>query len=272
MSAHVLDDVKRKIILSDEFESILHVLLYSAVRSLQHNIVPGNVGHFLCQYFDASRSHKDGYRGGSRKLMAMQTGVIDLRTYNGMHDINNIFLKFNFRSQSSDDNEKPDENHPLNHILEVLLSWFKAYYALDMPVKSAPSSLPSSQSGITLSRDFLRMVFGADAVSPTRESASATGSNSSPTSSASLDAAQRAKDEELASKLMSHEVIIDLFLEATAGQWPHNDKGLDQKPKDFVRPKDQIPTRSAPTASEKRRLAGPHATTRPPKRSKVSVA
>ncbi len=302
MSAHALDNDKRVIILPDEFESMLHVLLYYAIRFLQHNLAPGNVGHFLHAYFDAYEPHKDGYRGGPVKLKSMQSGVIDLRTYNGTDEKENIPLKFYFKDaetsnstsqnmstppladQVTDNTAETNEDHPLNAIVRELLSWFKAYYALDMPVQpTPPTHPPSTQSGLNLSRSAvmkkIRSGNAARSISTplgsTSTSASVSASVSASTSSpavatSSAEVSQRVKDEELAANLMTHDPILKLFERATEENWPLNDKGPDLKPKDgYVIPKDQVPARSTLICSKKRELAEAE-TARPSKRSRQS--
>ncbi|KAI0767055.1 hypothetical protein C8Q74DRAFT_927825 [Fomes fomentarius] len=298
MSAHALDNDKREIILPDEFESILHVLLYYAVRFLQHNIAPGNVGHFLHDYFDAFRSSKDGYRGGSYKLTTMQLGIIDLRAFNGTDEKENIPLKFYFKNaessnstsqnmstpplarQVTDNNTEPNEDHPLNTIVLELLSWFKAYYALDMPVRLTPPTHPSStQSRLNLSRSAvmkkIRSGNAARSISTplgsTSLSASVSASTSSPAvATSSAEVAQRIKDEELVANLMTHDPILKLFEGAIDKNWPVNDKGPDLKPRDgYVIPKDQVPARSTLICSKKRELAEAE-TVRLSKRSRQS--
>ena len=79
MSAHALNDEERQIGIEDELESILHVLLYIAVRFLRSNLDPENVGRFLHEYFDSYTPGYAAYRCGSAKLEAMEHGTISLR-------------------------------------------------------------------------------------------------------------------------------------------------------------------------------------------------
>ncbi|KAI0762371.1 hypothetical protein C8Q74DRAFT_1184099, partial [Fomes fomentarius] len=74
LSAHVLLNLRKKILLEDEMESWLHLLLYFAIRYLPHNCV--DVGSFIHNYFDAYTEHDGEYFCGEKKHNAVTTGVI----------------------------------------------------------------------------------------------------------------------------------------------------------------------------------------------------
>ncbi|KAI0927318.1 hypothetical protein AcV5_007876 [Taiwanofungus camphoratus] len=97
--------------IEDELESFLHVLLYHGIRHLRHNCT--NVGAFMHEFFDAALLHDGEYICGRRKWATMRLGEIDRG-----NELN--LLRF------QDDSD--GKQHPLNTILDELLSWFKAYY------------------------------------------------------------------------------------------------------------------------------------------------
>ncbi|RPD71860.1 hypothetical protein L226DRAFT_490826, partial [Lentinus tigrinus ALCF2SS1-7] len=126
MSAHALNDRFRPIVVADELEAFLHVLLYYAIRFLSHNCTA--VGQFLHLYFDDYTDGNGQFNCGQMKYGAMRTGVIDLAL---------------LRSKSEEDKGKKSAveplrfykpgstaKHPIQTILEALLLWFNAYYAL----------------------------------------------------------------------------------------------------------------------------------------------
>ncbi|KAI0753086.1 hypothetical protein C8Q80DRAFT_491865 [Daedaleopsis nitida] len=338
MSAHALNDDKRVIVLADELESVFHVLLYFAIRFLQHNLATKNVGHFLHDYFDAYCSYADGYRCGARKFEAMKLGSIDITSYNGALKEGKWKLQFFFKSaeaeatsqeasdsaaeepsserapsptgQSSapdhasssaqrssspfgsdlssvpptpppEDQDQPEErSHPLNHIIDKLLTWFKAYYEEDRSLSQrsktsdGPGVVPLAAS--KLLQSLQRRTNPTDRSTP---STAPSGSGPEDAPSAGLAAASepgpsttqtRTETAALAKNLTSHDPILKLFDESMGMTWPPDDKGPDKKPKrGYVPRRDQIPTQTELNTSKKRKLAEEEAVKS--KKSKVSV-
>ena len=82
MSAHIQDKPDRPVDIPDELESIFHVLIFFAVRFLHHNLVDGEVGQFLHDYFDDySHNNVCNTTSGLVKRRAIREGSIDLTTY-----------------------------------------------------------------------------------------------------------------------------------------------------------------------------------------------
>ena len=75
MSAYALDDSGKIIKIPDELESLLHVLLYVAIRFLPHNCV--NVAAFMSSYFDDSRNDNLNFFCGEMKKSSMTNGKLE---------------------------------------------------------------------------------------------------------------------------------------------------------------------------------------------------
>lgn len=296
MSAHALNDEGRPIILEDELESILHILLYIAIRFIRSNLNPGDVGQFLHYYFDSYTPSVTAYRCGSAKLDAMEHGVISLRRYNGDTDEGKLTLKFYWpMSTASASSSTPPESksdpeastssqhipppsdqpssstsplhsdvdistpHPINFIFDELLSWFRAYYAED---KASKHSTTTDSSGSNKGFKFV-----LPAAFKKKLAASIVKTAPSTSEPSKEDEAKRVA---LRDKLRSHDAIIDLFGEGLERvNWPSNDRVKDMKPKDgHVVRKDQGPMSSVTTTSQKRSCEEGETTSRSTKRSK----
>ncbi|KAI0767096.1 hypothetical protein C8Q74DRAFT_1369944 [Fomes fomentarius] len=75
LAAHVLKNLRKKILLEDEMESWLHLLLYFAIRYLPHNC--DDVGSFINDYFDGYVERNGQYSCGRTKWSSVVQGVID---------------------------------------------------------------------------------------------------------------------------------------------------------------------------------------------------
>ena len=155
-AARVLDNPEKLITAADEIECVFHALIYYAVRFLHHNLPDKSVGVFLNNYFDAS----SGVTSTGQltvpvvKREAMKTGVIALETYG-------VFERMRFawvddepqaEGQGADAGPDgatppPDYNHPLNELLDTLLSWFRALYTVDFLDREKSATNASSGSG-----------------------------------------------------------------------------------------------------------------------------
>ncbi|KAI0767044.1 hypothetical protein C8Q74DRAFT_926778 [Fomes fomentarius] len=293
MSAHALNDEDRPIVLEDELESVLHILLYIAIRFIRSNLAPANVGQFLHDYFDSYSASATAYRCGSAKLAAMEHGVISLRRYNGDTDDRKLSLKFYWSkstastsstsSESESDSEAsgstpspPDQSssstaplhpdvdlsrpHPINFIFDGLLSWFKAYYAEDQATKDSVTKDSSVGSGDSDEG------FDLD-IPDVMESEVFTYRNADTSKSSDEVEVNRAT---LRDNLRRHDAVIGLFKEGLKrAKWPKNDRVKDMKPKDgYVIPKDQGPMSSVTRTSQKRSCEEGETTSRSTKRSR----
>lgn len=108
MSAALLEDPTRDSTLQDDLESFLHVLIYAALRYLEHPLTQDDLADFMKQYFDSRHYHKNTTSGGDFKRQIIAAGKI---SYKGL----NVAIC-------------PTIDHPLNRFILVLMSWFRAYY------------------------------------------------------------------------------------------------------------------------------------------------
>ncbi|PIL30507.1 hypothetical protein GSI_07207 [Ganoderma sinense ZZ0214-1] len=132
-----------------------------------------------------------------------------------------------------------EREHPLNTIIEELLSWFQAHYALDSArTRTLPegsrNNTEQTVPGPTRKRRQLDEKFQFENVLEGRD--------------ASLNAAQIHQYERLRVKLQSHNAMLTLFHELlNKREWPEHDKGRDKKPKEGY-----APPKSAVTGSKRR--------------------
>ncbi|TBU26972.1 hypothetical protein BD311DRAFT_666476 [Dichomitus squalens] len=168
---------------------------------------------------------------------------------------------------NSDDSipeEEPQDEHPINEIISELLTWFRAYYALDMEhtrTPSANSRTKKTSKGIIPSRS--RVALKNDGH---QDQKWARGRSLQPI------AAKLKEDEALRENLKTHEAILSLFNNSFEKVWPANDKGPDKKPKGgCAPPKSAVPSDSTRTSSKRRSIDDiPGGTLlRPTKRSRI---
>ncbi|PIL33441.1 hypothetical protein GSI_04063 [Ganoderma sinense ZZ0214-1] len=155
-AARVLDNPSKMITATDEIECFFHVLIYYAVRFLHHNIPDESVGLFLQNYFDASAGMTSAgeLNAPALKREAMLLGSIRLHSYG-------VFDRLQFKwvdnppqgtaQGANPATRAPTYSHPLNKVVETLLSWFCGVYAVDFldrpaAVIDAPSEGGSSPS------------------------------------------------------------------------------------------------------------------------------
>ena len=147
---------------------------------------------------------------------------------------------------------RPREDHPLNSIIERLLSWFSAYYALDAEQTrpaDADASHQDMQSSIVPSeslkwqklkqlRASMQLKRGRSTESPIAEARP-------------LRTAEGLA--KLAMNLESHAGFMRLLEEAFQVGWPTIDKGPDKKPNNgHVPPQPQVFSDSALSGSKRR--------------------
>ncbi|TBU56062.1 hypothetical protein BD310DRAFT_824556 [Dichomitus squalens] len=162
------------------------------------------------------------------------------------------------------DDSAPEEEHPINEIISELLTWFRAYYALDVEhtrTSSASSRTKKTSKGIIPSRS--RVALRNDGH---QDQKWARGRSLQPT------AAKLKEDEALRENLETHEAILSLFNNSFEKVWPANDKGPDKKPEGgYAPPKSAMPSDSMRTSSKRRSMDGVPGGNqpRPTKRSRI---
>ncbi|KAI0767026.1 hypothetical protein C8Q74DRAFT_1203896, partial [Fomes fomentarius] len=136
MSAHVQDDLSRVVVIADELESILHVIVFYTIRFLPHNLPNADVPQFIHDYFDDFSANNHGTRSSLVKRNAVKMGKIELTSYSDDPTGPNAILQFMWPRNGS---TPPNFNHPLDHFLIELLSWFRAHYELNMTISKSAS-------------------------------------------------------------------------------------------------------------------------------------
>lgn len=245
MSASVLNNPGKQIVIADEFESFFHVILYYAIRFLPHNLKPENIGAFLISYFDGYVSVPDGgYTCGPTKEAAVTSGTISLFAYNGgVRESLTFFIP--------PDTSGKRMPHPINDVLKELLKWFKAYYATQGKKQEGETNKLKGRNAAMLSH-ITRPNAIATSSKPQQQSGSqASGSLPPPSNDSRLSGSAAAsientvsnnivasQDPDIASKLNDHEAMVLLLWEyLEQGDWPEADKDLDLKPAAAPKPK-----------------------------------
>ncbi|TFK88444.1 hypothetical protein K466DRAFT_662290 [Polyporus arcularius HHB13444] len=179
--------------------------------------------------------------------------------------------------------EKPTplkRTHPLNDVVEELLTWFKAYYALDSLVAEFSKDAPALENTRIPSQSNKVKKMRQKAASRSTSSLvplAAAQANSKPVTTAGLETAAKIEEyRKLADNLTSHDPFIALIYNSLDQPWPENDKGEDKKPKGGSAPrKDQVAAASETVASSKKRPLeekdAKKERAQPPKRRKASV-
>ncbi|RPD52762.1 hypothetical protein L226DRAFT_368581 [Lentinus tigrinus ALCF2SS1-7] len=147
--------------------------------------------------------------------------------------------------------EKPTSlrrTHPLNAIVDQLLKWFQAFYALDELGRGTSEWVPDTMNTKRPSeRSRYRRLCSNKASNLSLASTAAEQAISQPSTTVAGPATTTAKVEELhalASNLFSHDPFFNLVLHSLKQPWPENDKGEDKKPKGGVTvvvPEFQVP-------------------------------
>ncbi|PIL33440.1 hypothetical protein GSI_04062 [Ganoderma sinense ZZ0214-1] len=167
--------------------------------------------------------------------------------------------------------EEPEKDHPMNHIIDELLSWFKAYYSFDVAPRPRVMSGNVVPTGGMIPMQFRQAQVinrpKSDQAIGERARASATAAADSSSADRVREAKKRAEEEEalqrnkeLSAKLESHDAILQLFGAALEKMWPAGDKQADKKPpKGYVRPKRHFPQGSTTSRTASKRPAGDEA-------------
>ncbi|KAI0776256.1 hypothetical protein BD413DRAFT_669404 [Trametes elegans] len=154
----------------------------------------------------------------------------------------------------------PNYNHPLNHIVAKLLSWFKAYYTLQESDHDEPAVKRNVQPR-AMTEDALQLsALDGDDYDLASEHSDSEDSESS--SSAAEDASEDAVTDRMhrralkknAKNLRSHGPILQLFKDAVYDpSWPVADRYPDRKPDKKWKPAgDLVPKQSTFATSAKR--------------------
>ncbi|KAI0359649.1 hypothetical protein OH77DRAFT_1046834 [Trametes cingulata] len=251
LSANALNDHAKTIVVQDELESFFHVLLYIAIRFLPHNCYSASVPQLLKDYFDDYSPHVDGHRCGARKLSTMREGYVDLSIYN-KKEKNEPDAVLHFHWPCKSGNAEPQPPHPLDELVDTLLSWFRAYYKLSLrpsAVQPVPLENEDKQNSVVpAARGILaEMAMKMQAGREGGHNAGNASSSSAPTPTAttlvppadqtsaqkaSLLRKQRSREklECLAKNLETHDPMVRLLMDALAKEWPAHDRCDDRKP------------------------------------------
>ncbi|KAI0827916.1 hypothetical protein BC628DRAFT_1317592 [Trametes gibbosa] len=223
MSVNSLDKPTKVITVPDELESFFHVTVYNAVRLLCHNCPQGEVPQFLHDYFDDFTPHQTkAPTCGSVKRSAMTSRQINIDGYKS--DKNYVDVGSNLWFFWSAGNSPDAPVHPLNEVLQTLLSWFGAYYALQ-GAQAIAVTLPSD-SNVSATGGFHPMdALQGDIVLP--DEMMALGGETQTEQKAERESREKLKS--LAQNLETHHAMIKLLVGALKKKWPEDDRAkLDQ--------------------------------------------
>ncbi|KAI0669724.1 hypothetical protein C8Q78DRAFT_196848, partial [Trametes maxima] len=276
LSANALNDHKKSILVEDELESFLHVLLHISVRFLPHTLGDAYVPQFLHDYFDDYSAAGTEHHCGMAKLAAMQVGFVSISQYMGKHEgPDRLKILFPASACSASPAGTPstatktansDIGHPLNNVIEALLSWLSAYYTLGRLEREARAGTNGTEDPARVSRNLSQQFRLMKAAIDARAKGGTTGKGTPPAApvkaAAATGAAQvdRAALAERAGKLASHTALLTLLEDVLdKGAWPlQPDRVAEGKPAKGLRwvPKtnDQVPKASFISGSRKRTL------------------
>ena len=136
MSVRSVEDPSSRLSIADELESFLHVLLYLALRYLRNNLP--YPGIFIDQYFASSQTVDA--KGTTVCGMLKQSVVCEEGQLAFRWPWKPVFFLPDPQPEDSSSESRPAESQtrtanpfnpsPLNHLIMVLLSHFKAHYAV----------------------------------------------------------------------------------------------------------------------------------------------
>ena len=262
MSVRALNNPEKDITIEDEIEAFFHVLLYHAIRFLPHNIKPESVPQFLVDYFDSCCVMRaDEYGCGATKQAVIRHGVIELAT--GRLTDSSEILKFL-------NPEDKGTNHPINALIQRLLTSFRAAYARNpdtskegvarrvdslndfmamlgampnvrtpiVPAPVVPAAVAPPKPVKTRSKGKQRaplkpsMRRGRKAAVGTATHAPAAAANATSGPAAATASSSSPSDDQGPISLKEHGPVIALFWECIQrSNWPLDDKGQDLREK-----------------------------------------
>ena len=234
MSVKTLDDAEREIEVSDELESLLHVLVYESCKHLPSNC--WDVAQFMSYYFDDGLRRGLRFFSGQTKRNSMTMGKIQQPDGAPL-----IFLRsrahrplpsraYNRRASAyspgaqatSEGPTVPDDpRHPIQAIIDELMPLFKAHY-VDHQRQGIPRNLPAHErnSAEGGSKPRVKLDDAAAQFIPTLWNVRGRWL---------ADPEPESEIEETAELLKSHHefgrILVDAYQFA---MWPENDKLLDQ--------------------------------------------
>ncbi|KAI0645247.1 hypothetical protein C8Q79DRAFT_1119960 [Trametes meyenii] len=269
MSALALNDHKKSIRIEDELESFLHVILHISVRFLPHNLADAHVPQFLHDYFDDYSSAGTDHHCGTAKFAAMQLGFVGISQYNNESDGPDQLRFFCPTDHASDDPPESADTvkasthsaiaHPLNDIVEPLLSWLSAHYILRRLERESRASLTTLVDGDVsqvLDSGFMCLMAKARRPHKAQDREVSSAAEAPRKVSTSSVAPDRTVLAERAWKLGSHTATLELFESVLSkGRWPPlPDRVAERKPaKGWIpRMNDQVPKVSFISGSRKR--------------------
>ncbi|OBZ73658.1 hypothetical protein A0H81_06279 [Grifola frondosa] len=109
MSVHILNHKYWSHSIEDDLESFFYVLLYNAVRYVPNNVV--HVDDYINAFFDERECGYREPRCGFLKTLTARNGEVHLPDDFGC-------VRFG----------SPEEDHPLNDLIDIFVSWLGAYY------------------------------------------------------------------------------------------------------------------------------------------------
>ncbi|KAI0645233.1 hypothetical protein C8Q79DRAFT_1011319 [Trametes meyenii] len=248
MSVSALNDPSKQIEIPDELESFFHTLLWFAIRYLPNNCV--NVGDFMTNYFDGGEKdpwHPDEYACGRTKESVITSGVITLPTSIELQfllppgslarvpDQPSIAASSSTKSKPVPTDIPALDKHPISKLIETLLTWFSARYQLGVLDRKAAAE----QKAALIRPTFTEEDADRDGDDALREEMAARKNKGQAWITRKAD---RARLEEDAANLLSHEPMIVLMIERLLDSevvWPVNDKTEDQLLKDYNSDKTQ---------------------------------
>ncbi|PIL33442.1 hypothetical protein GSI_04064 [Ganoderma sinense ZZ0214-1] len=217
-AVRILDNPSKMVCVTDEIECFFHVLVYYAVRFLQHNLPDRLVDQFLNNYFEFSSglTLTGELTAPELKRRVMETGRIPIDSCGPSKSLQFMWVNIPPKSSNQPDFPAslapPNYNHPLNDLVSTLLSWFSALYKLERLKKAVPPDPAQGCLGGEVAFVFDYDVQHASPVSPPK-----------PPSFADL-----AKLQDLADNV-NHRTVLMLFRQACGKAYP-NDKGDDKRP------------------------------------------
>lgn len=241
MSVNALNHPDKEITVEDELESILHVIIHIATRFVHSNLRAELTGRFLHDYFDDFRENSDGdLTCGAFKLSVIESGTITISSFNRADtDAELRFLWPNGQKTS----------HPLNRIINELLSWFKALYAHQKLDATSSSSLPEADSTKPF---FTTSIYSGIAATLDDVFGSVKSSDLEVLPSTQLP--EDEANKRLREKLATHDAFIRLLVIETHKTWPEEDRVADKRPKaGYNKRRNQSQAGSTITGSMKRR-------------------
>ncbi|KAI0666257.1 hypothetical protein C8Q78DRAFT_462421 [Trametes maxima] len=267
MSALALNDHKKPIRIEDELESFLHVLLHISVRFLPHNLADEHVPQFLHDYFDDYSAAGTERHCGTAKFAAMQLGFVGISQYkNKAEDPRQ--LKFLLPADTdagpstttdaaAGETTRSTIEHPINGIIEPLLSWLSAHYALDLLEQESLTRRVGSDVAPDFTNGFMRLMAKArrpHKAKDTKDSPSAAQLLAGASTGAT--APDRVVLTERARKLGSHTATLELLeIVLFQSDWPPlPDRVGERNPAKsrVLKTNDQVPKASFILGSRKR--------------------